>query len=187
MLEGVCRRLDAHVPAYSTYRVGYMTVDVILTSLDMFSEVSTQRLTGEDMSTITITMHERRFFERIYLVVEQVPRGQVSTYGDIAAIVGGGCDARVVGLAMGDLGPRAAKVPWQRIINRSGGISTQGTSQRELLVAEGIEFDEKGKVPLDRFRWAGPDKEWAANHGFNVLPARGSSKEEEDKSQLRLF
>ena len=139
------------------------------------------------MSTITITMHERRFFERIYQVVEQVPRGQVSTYGDIALIVGGDCDARIVGLAMGDLGPRAAKVPWQRIINRSGGISLQGSDQRERLVAEGVEFDEKGKVPLERFRWAGPTKEWAAKHGFTPLPARTPSKDEEDKSQLRLF
>ncbi|PTL82807.1 MGMT family protein [Vitiosangium sp. GDMCC 1.1324] len=139
------------------------------------------------MSTIvTITAQERRFFERIYQVVEQVPRGQVSTYGDIAIIVGGGCDARVVGLAMGDLGPRAAKVPWQRIINRSGGISTQGYGQRELLVAEGVEFDAKGKVPLERFRWAGPNQEWATKHGFTPLPAR-TSKDEEDKSQMRLF
>lgn len=137
-------------------------------------------------TTVTITMQERRFFERIYQVVEQVPRGQVSTYGDIALIVGGGCEARIVGLAMGDLGPRAAKVPWQRIINRSGGISTQGYNQRELLVAEGVEFDEKGKVHMDRFRWPGPSQEWATKHGFTPLPARTSGKEE-DTSQMRLF
>lgn len=138
------------------------------------------------MSIITITMHERKFFERIYQVVEQVPRGQVSTYGDIALIVGGDCDARIVGLALGDLGPRAAKVPWQRIINRTGGISTQGAGQRELLVAEGVEFDDKGKVLMDRFRWAGPPADWAAKHGFTPLPARSTAKEE-DKSQMRLF
>ena len=139
-------------------------------------------------TTITITMHERRFFERIYQVVEQVPRGQVSTYGDIALVVGGGCDARLVGLAMGDLSSaRAPKVPWQRIINRSGGISTQGPLQREALQAEGVEFDDKGKVPMERFRWAGPAADWAAKHGFTPLPARASGKDEEDKSQLSLF
>jgi methylated-DNA-protein-cysteine methyltransferase-like protein len=137
------------------------------------------------MSTTTITMHERKFFERIYQVVEQVPHGQVSTYGDIALIVGGDCEARIVGLAMGDLGPRAAKVPWQRIINRSGGISTQGAGQRERLMAEGVEFDDKGKVPMDRFRWAGPSADWAAKHGFTPLPERSTGKE--DKSQMRLF
>lgn len=138
-------------------------------------------------TTTTITMQERRHFERIYQVVGLVPRGQISTYGDIAIIVGGGCDARLVGLAMGDLGNRMPKVPWQRIINRSGGISTQGGGQREILEAEGVEFDDKGKVPLEKFRWAGPTPEWAAKHGFTPLPARPSGKDEEDKSQLRLF
>ncbi len=139
-------------------------------------------------TTVTITMQERRHFERIYQVVEQVPPGQVSTYGDIAVIVGGGCDARLVGLAMGDLGPRVSQVPWQRILNRSGGISTpEGVGQRELLRAEGVEFDDKGKALLERFRWAGPSPEWATKHGYSLLPARGTSKEDEDKSQLRLF
>jgi methylated-DNA-protein-cysteine methyltransferase related protein len=142
-------------------------------------------------TTVTITMQERRYFERIHQVVEQVPRGQVSTYGDIALIVGGDCDARIVGLAMGDLGPRSAQVPWQRIINRSGGISTmEAVGQRERLRAEGVGFDDKGKVLLDRFRWAGPTPEWASQHGFTPLPARTASKdskEDEDKSQLRLF
>ena len=138
-------------------------------------------------TTTTITMHERRFFERIYQIVERVPLGQVSTYGDIALIVGGGCDARLVGLALGDLGSRATRVPWQRIINRTGGISTQGSNQRELLVAEGVEFDDKGRVPMDRLRWAGPAADWAVKNGFTPLPPRAPGKDEEDKSQLRLF
>ena len=138
-------------------------------------------------TTTTITMQERRFFERIYQIVDLVPHGQVSTYGDIALIVGNGCDARLVGLALGDLGPRISKVPWQRIINRSGGISTQGPDQRAALAAEGVEFDDKGKVPMERYRWAGPPADWAAKNGFTPLPVRPAGKEEEDKSQLRLF
>lgn len=138
-------------------------------------------------TTTTITMTERRFFERIYQIVELVPRGQVSTYGDIAHIVGGGCDARLVGLALGDLGSRVNRVPWQRIINRSGGISTPGPLQREALQAEGVEFDDKGKVPMERYRWSGPAADWAAKNGFTPLPPRAPGKDEEDKSQLRLF
>jgi methylated-DNA-protein-cysteine methyltransferase-like protein len=42
-------------------------------------------------------------------------------------------------------------------------------------------------VLLDRFRWAGPTPEWATKHGFTPLPARGTGKDEEDKSQMRLF
>ena len=36
-------------------------------------------------------------YERIYLVVRQIPAGEVSSYGDVASIVGGGCEARTVG------------------------------------------------------------------------------------------
>ena len=135
-------------------------------------------------------VNERNFFERIYQVVEHVPRGKVTTYGDIAIIVAGGCDARFVGHALGALGARAATVPWQRVINRTGNLSLQDSSQRELLEAEGVEFDERGRVPMDRFRWAGPAREWAEKHGFQTLPVRAGAKEkeaEEDKPQLLLF
>jgi methylated-DNA-protein-cysteine methyltransferase-like protein len=42
-------------------------------------------------------------YEKIYTVAEQIPPGMVATYGDIAAIVGGGCDARTVGFALNEL------------------------------------------------------------------------------------
>ncbi len=121
-------------------------------------------------------------YERIYQVVAQVPYGLVATYGDIAAIVGGGCDARTVGYALNELPKdRAGTVPWQRIINREGGISTRGLRQRQLLEAEGVEFDAHGHVIMARFRWAGPSQEWAAAHGFHTLPPAEAGE------QLRLF
>ena len=121
-------------------------------------------------------------YERIYQAVEQVPHGAVSTYGDIAAIVGGGCDARTVGYALNDL-PREREgvVPWQRIINKEGGISTRGLLQRQLLEAEGVVFDARDRVIMARFRWAGPSREWAETHGFNTLPPR------DEGEQLSLF
>jgi methylated-DNA-protein-cysteine methyltransferase-like protein len=127
---------------------------------------------------------ERGLYERIYRVVAQVPRGMVATYGDIAAIVGG-CDARTVGYALNEIPKRReGDMPWQRIINSQGGISTRGVRQRELLEAEGIAFDARDRVPLARYRWPGPSAEDAAAQGLNALPAADA---DDGAEQLRLF
>ncbi|MDP9314489.1 MAG: MGMT family protein [Chloroflexota bacterium] len=108
---------------------------------------------------------------RIYEVVQQVPAGAVSTYGDIAAIVGGGIDAWTIGQALNQIPKQGAEaVPWQRIVNAQGGISTKGLLQRKLLQDEGILFDDRGRIDLRRFRWTGPSAEWAAEHGYQPLP-----------------
>jgi methylated-DNA-protein-cysteine methyltransferase-like protein len=103
----------------------------------------------------------RTLFPQIYDIVRQVPRGKVTTYGDVAQLIGQGCDARLVGYAMANCPDDA---PWQRVINSQGKISLQGDSaekQRMRLEAEGIEFDARGKIDLKRFRWAGPHDEFA--------------------------
>lgn len=121
-------------------------------------------------------------YERIYLVIEQVPHGTVLSYGDIATIVGGGCDARTVGYALNELPKeRTESVPWQRIVNREGGISTRGLLQRQILEAEGVAFDANDRVIMARHRWGGPSADWAAAHRFNVLPPR------QEGEQLSLF
>lgn len=120
-------------------------------------------------------------YEKIYTVVAEVPHGKVATYGDIAAVVGGGCDARTVGYALNELPENRGEVPWQRVINREGGISTRGLRQRELLEAEGVAFDTQGRVILARCRWDGPSAAWAAEHGCHTLPPR------DDAEQLSLF
>ncbi len=113
-------------------------------------------------------------YERIYAVARQIPAGQVATYGQIAAIVGG-CTARMVGYAMAALRD-GTDVPWQRVINRQGQISLRagdqaGALQRQLLEAEGVHFDPKtNKVNFDEVGWTGPDWEWLDFHGFQPAP-----------------
>jgi len=102
---------------------------------------------------------DQRLFPRIYEVVRQVPRGRVASYGQIAEIVGAGCDARMVGYAMAAT-PEGSDVPWQRIVNREGKISLPGQGgeiQRMRLEAEGITFDARNRIDMKRFGWAGPD------------------------------
>lgn len=124
-------------------------------------------------------------YERIYLVVEQIPRGQVATYGEIATILGGGVDARTVGYALGDLPQARTKlVPWQRVISRDGAISTRGLAQRAALEAEGIAFDAHDHVIMAHFQWDGPDPAWAAAHGLQPLPPRDEADRSEQLSLL---
>lgn len=98
-------------------------------------------------------------YQRIDAMVKQIPEGQVATYGQVAKLLGG-CGARQVGYAMASLDDES-DVPWQRVINSQGQISARNSSeghtvQRIILEEEGIEFNEKGKVNLERYRWPGP-------------------------------
>jgi methylated-DNA-protein-cysteine methyltransferase-like protein len=100
-------------------------------------------------------------YQRIYAIVRQIPAGQVAAYGQIARIVGG-CSARMVGYAMAALRDNAEvmEVPWFRVINRQGKISLTGEGyaiQRQLLEAEGVRFDDQGRIDLNQFGWLGKD------------------------------
>jgi methylated-DNA-protein-cysteine methyltransferase-like protein len=94
-------------------------------------------------------------YRGIYALVRRIPPGRVTTYGRIAREVG--CTARTVGFAMAAL-PAGHDVPWQRVINSQGKISPRRNCdgdlvQRQLLEAEGIPFDPRGRVDLVRYGW----------------------------------
>lgn len=101
------------------------------------------------------------FFEQVYQVVRLIPPGRVATYGQIARLLGAPRGARTVGWALRGL-PEGSDVPWQRVINARGTISLDargrgGNIQRVLLEAEGVTFDEQGRVDLKSHGWAGLD------------------------------
>ncbi len=95
-------------------------------------------------------------YARIYSVIRRIPRGRVATYGQVARLADLPGHARQVGYALHAL-TAATAVPWQRVINASGGISlrpmTGGISQRLLLQKEGVRFDARGKVSLEKYGW----------------------------------
>lgn len=113
-------------------------------------------------------------YQRICLVVQQIPPGQVATYGQIAAIVGG-CTARMVGYA---LAARAGDTttPWQRVINAQGKVSPRADSestaqQRALLQAEGVQIAANGRIDLRHYRWRGPRLVWLLEQGLDPTPS----------------
>ncbi len=98
-------------------------------------------------------------YDRIYTIVCQIPVGKVATYGQIADLTGLHGKARLVGYALFQVAPDSQAIPWHRVINAKGEIShsslRKGSDylQKHLLEAEGIKFDEKGKVNLLQDRW----------------------------------
>lgn len=98
------------------------------------------------------------YYQDVYDIVKRIPRGRVSTYGRIAQLTPVPRGARGVGWALHALGPsEARKVPWWRVINAAGRISNEYNAelQRALLEAEGVVFNTRGYVDLDRYLWDG--------------------------------
>src|SRR5258706_16104792 len=95
-------------------------------------------------------------FRRVYDLVRRIPRGRVMTYGQIATLIESRLSPRAVGWAMHGC-PKG--VPWQRVVNASGGTSTDRLPdmppglQRALLEAEGVVFRPNGTLDLTRYRW----------------------------------
>jgi methylated-DNA-protein-cysteine methyltransferase-like protein len=98
-----------------------------------------------------------RFHRAVYRLVSEIPRGQVVTYGQIAAWLGYPRAARAVGYAMRHC---PAGVPWHRVVNAAGGISLRANvggmlHQRMLLEQERVTV-RGGRVRLERHQWRGP-------------------------------
>jgi len=97
-------------------------------------------------------------YARIHEVVARIPAGRVATYGQVAALAGLPGRARQVGHAMRAL-PGGSAIPWQRVLNARGEVSPRpgaawaAARQRHLLEEEGVRFDARGRIDLERFRW----------------------------------
>ena len=102
---------------------------------------------------------EKNPFDRIYEVVDRIPRGKVATYGSVAALDGNPRLARVVGYAL-HVNPRPGIIPCHRVVNRNGfpapGFAFGGEDvQKQMLLAEGVEFEKDGHIDLKKFGWDG--------------------------------
>ncbi len=104
-----------------------------------------------------------RLYRRVWALVGLIPAGHVSTYGQIANILGT-CGARQVGYALASL-PHDSGVPWHRVINARGEVSARssgddGGRQRRCLASEGVLADTRGVFDLQLYGWLGPPPDW---------------------------
>lgn len=119
-----------------------------------------------------IKMKDLNTFEQVYEIVRKIPRGKVYTYGLISKRMNKRLSAAAVGWAMNALGNSrdesrytSNNVPWHRVINSQGKLSTKLDSgmlspdgrpanlQRVLLEQEGVEFRPDESIDLQRFLW----------------------------------
>jgi len=98
------------------------------------------------------------FFQDVWDVVRQIPKGRVTTYGAIATYLGTKSSARMVGWAMNASFAVRPKVPAQRVVNRNGMLSGKAhfatpTLMEELLQKEGITVEQDKIVNFSQHFW----------------------------------
>ncbi len=103
-------------------------------------------------------LKEYSFFQDVYEVVRQVPKGRVTSYGAIANYLGTKLSARMVGWAMNAAGSAKPKVPAQRVVNRLGMLSGKHhfgtpTLMEELLKKDGVPVKNDTVVDFKKRFW----------------------------------
>ena len=102
------------------------------------------------------------FFAKVYFYTKKIPKGKVASYGLIAALAGSPRAARQVGWALHVMLPEQyGQIPWHRVVNSKGYISTTcrehpAELQKRLLEGEGVEIKKKNGlwwVDMQKYLW----------------------------------
>lgn len=101
---------------------------------------------------------DENFFELVYELARQIPKGRVTSYGAIATCLGTRLSARMVGWAMNGAGRVRPKVPAHRVVNRLGILSGKHhfippDSMEKMLKKEGIKVKNDTIVDFEKLFW----------------------------------
>lgn len=101
---------------------------------------------------------DESFFELVFEVARQIPKGRVTSYGAIAAALGTKLSARMVGWAMNGSFRVRPKVPAHRVVNRNGMLSGKmhfayPEQMQELLEKEGMKVVNDKVQDLEKRFW----------------------------------
>ena len=105
-----------------------------------------KKITVEKLKSVNPSgKNDATFFELVFEVVRQIPKGKVTSYGAVAAALGAKSSARMVGWAMNDSHRVRPKVPAHRVVNRQGLLTGKihfdpPEKMQQLLEKEGIEI-----------------------------------------------
>ncbi|HEY2720280.1 MAG TPA: MGMT family protein [Chitinophagaceae bacterium] len=101
---------------------------------------------------------DENFFELVFEVARQIPKGRVTSYGAIAKCLGTKMSARMVGWAMNGSGRVKPKVPAHRVVNRNGMLSGKHhfddpDQMEQLLKKEGVRVENDTVVNFEKVFW----------------------------------
>lgn len=122
--------------------------------------------TRRDRGSSLATDHVARLYNRIYAVIGRIPVGTVATYGQVAELAGIPGGARVVAAALKVASP-GKNLPWHRVIAKAGSARGRiaihdpigAAIQQQLLVKEGVDIADAGRIALDRYGWIGRESD----------------------------
>lgn len=88
----------------------------------------------------------------ILSAVEEIPKGKVATYGQIAKLTGRDRNARLVGKVL-SMAEYYGDYPCHRVVNHAGRLAPHFRQQRELLIREGVIFKNSDHVDMKKCQW----------------------------------
>lgn len=115
---------------------------------EIFSKKESPRSTDKQYS----------FFEDVYAVVRQIPKGRVTSFGAIANYLGTKLSARMVGWAMNGAHHAFPEVPAHRVLNRNGMLTGKAhfatpILMEELLLKEEIKVENDRVLDFEKLFW----------------------------------
>ena len=88
----------------------------------------------------------------ILSVVEEIPKGKVASYGQIARLIGREKNARLVGKVL-SMSEYYGSFPCHRVVNHAGRLATHFYRQKELLLEERVGFRDSAHVDMKKYQW----------------------------------
>lgn len=116
-------------------------------------------MSGHLISKRKVSDRKETFFERVFEMARNIPKGRVTTYGALAEASGTRLSARMVGWAMNASHLAQPGIPAHRVVNRKGMLTGKQhfqspTLMQELLEQEGIEVRDDQVVRFKELFWA---------------------------------
>ena len=92
------------------------------------------------------------FLFAVLALVEEIPRGKVATYGQLARLSGYPRNARLVGKAL-KYSDMYGDYPCHRVVNNQGHLASSFREQKQLLFEENVPFKQNGHVDMKKALW----------------------------------